>query len=275
MSSSRASAVATSARRAADGHPAELHLRQPGRFRQAAERERQRGLVAADRDRVLRAARADSRRRLRRRSARSLARARVGEPDEVVAAQHRSRRIVRADDEDGADVRRQRVVETRAVDRPRVVFEQTIRTQRHGFESGQQLEQRVARLRDEHRVTGIAEQLEQQRVRLARAGGDDDAIGRDDAAATGVVARDRLVERRRGPAVQARNDGRARRPAARGRRRDSRVRQRSGSSRSGRARRRRRPGGRRWRGSARSVRSTPTAATKTCDVQHSCSAAGL
>ena len=55
------------------------------------------------------------------------------------------------------------------------------------------LEEWIARRRHEHRVSRVAEQLEQQRVALAAAGGDGDAFGRDANPATAVVCCDRLA----------------------------------------------------------------------------------
>ena len=48
----------------------------------------------------------------------------------------------------------------------------------HEIETRQVIEQRIARPRHEHLVAGVGQQLEQQRVRLARARGQHDALGR-------------------------------------------------------------------------------------------------
>ncbi len=56
------------------------------------------------------------------------------------------------------------------------------------------VEERIARDGNHHGgAVGLAEQLEEQRIGLARAGGEDNALGVDLDAATSVVARDRAT----------------------------------------------------------------------------------
>ena len=73
------------------------------------------------------------------------------------------------------------------------------------FEPRQVLEQRIARLRHQHLVAGIAQQLEQQRVRLAGARRQRHAIGGDDDAAAAEVGGDRLARRPAGRAAADRS----------------------------------------------------------------------
>ena len=73
------------------------------------------------------------------------------------------------------------------VDPPRAVILERVRNRRHRFERGQVLEQRIARVRHQHRVAGIAQQLEQQCVGFAGARRQRHAIGGDHDAAPAEV----------------------------------------------------------------------------------------
>ena len=62
--------------------------------------------------------------------------------------------------------------------------------QPHRLQRRQEVEERIARPRHQHAVAGIAQQLEQQRVGLAGAGGEDQVAGVDGEAALGVARGD-------------------------------------------------------------------------------------
>src|SRR5262249_39744497 len=68
--------------------------------------------------------------------------------------------------------------------------QQRIRTRDDRFETGEKVEQRIARLRYQHVVAGLAEQLEGVGVGLARARGQDNVLSRYDGG---------LARMRRGP----------------------------------------------------------------------------
>jgi hypothetical protein len=61
------------------------------------------------------------------------------------------------------------------------------------IEPRQVIEERVARARHEDFVAGVAEQLEEQRIGVARARREHDVLGRDGDALPQVIARDRLA----------------------------------------------------------------------------------
>ena len=63
------------------------------------------------------------------------------------------------------------------------------------FQPRQVLEKRIAWARHEHRVSRIAQQLEQPRVGFARARREDDVLGIDRDAAPRMIAGDRLARR--------------------------------------------------------------------------------
>ena len=109
---------------------------------------------------------------------------------EIVAMQERSRRIVRRHDQDRAHAIGRGSRDRIDVDAPRAVILERVRNRRDGFELRQVLEQRIARMRHQHRIAGIAQQLEQQRVGLAGARRQRHAIGGDDDAAAAEVGGD-------------------------------------------------------------------------------------
>ena len=115
----------------------------------------------------------------------------VSQPCVVLGGHIRSGRVVRGDDENRARPRRDGPFDRREVDAPpRVQFE-IVGAGRHQFESREVLEQRIAGARHQHLVFGVGQQLEQQRVRFARARRQHDALGRHHEAAALVVRRDR------------------------------------------------------------------------------------
>ena len=115
--------------------------------------------------------------------------------------QHRAGRVVRAHHDDGA-----RAGGDAGGDGVDVVAPAAVRIERvghgpHRLEPAQDLEQRVARDRDEHLVAGIAQHLEQERVGLARAGGQDDPAGIDRRAVPGELGADRRAGREEAPRI--------------------------------------------------------------------------
>ena len=149
-------------------------------------------------------------------SARSRDRAERGERREVAAGQHRPGRVVRADHEDRARPRRDGRLDGVRVDRPGAVVLERVRPDVDQLEPREVLEQRVARHRHQHLVAGVAEELEEERVGLARAGREDHAR-RVDRSAGGVdPLGDRLAGARQ--AERMRVVAQPRRPAERGQR---------------------------------------------------------
>ncbi len=65
------------------------------------------------------------------------------------------------------------------VDLPSVVIHQFVRFQLHVLQVGEKIEKRVAWRRNQDRVSRIAQQPKQKRVRLAGAGGQDEIVRRD------------------------------------------------------------------------------------------------
>ena len=73
------------------------------------------------------------------------------------------------------------------VDGPATVVLELIRHAHDRVETGEMLEERIARLRDQYFIARIAQQLEQHRVRVAGADGQHDALGGDDDVAPSEV----------------------------------------------------------------------------------------
>ena len=73
-----------------------------------------------------------------------------------------------------------------------MVFE-PVRLQSDRFEPCQMIEQRIARHGHEHTVAGIAQDLEEIRVALTAARGQEDTVGRDSDAATRVIGSNRFA----------------------------------------------------------------------------------
>jgi hypothetical protein len=74
-------------------------------------------------------------------------------------------------------------LERREVEVPLAVVHERVAPRLDRLELGEELEQRIARARHQHLVAGVAEQLEQERVRLAGARVQQDALGVDRRAA--------------------------------------------------------------------------------------------
>ena len=91
-----------------------------------------------------------------------------------------------------------------AIDLPSFVKLEREVVQLDQLQRGEMFEQRIRRLRRQHRIAGIAEQLEEKRIRLARRRGDDDVVriarqlARDRLARGRDAERLRIVRRARG-----------------------------------------------------------------------------
>ena len=94
-----------------------------------------------------------------------------------------------------ARARRDRALDAGEVDRPATVHVEIVgRAVATQIEARQMIEQRIARPRHQHLVAGVRQQLEQQRVAVAGAGGQHDALGRARSnALPRVVGRDRAT----------------------------------------------------------------------------------
>src|SRR5438270_10598801 len=79
---------------------------------------------------------------------------------------------------------------------PAVIIEERIRRKLHILDAGQQIEKWVAGRCHQHFVSGIAKQAEEKRIYLARAGGQNDLLGRNARAALGIVARNGFARRK-------------------------------------------------------------------------------
>ena len=133
-------------------------------------------------------------------------RAQRREPVEIGGPHHRARRVVGRDEEDGARRRGEDTLEAGAVDRPCAVVLQPVRGGLDAIETCQHVEERIARLRDEHAISRIAQQLEQLGVRFARAGRQDDLPKRNRARFGIDLRRDRpprVLETQRSRVVAA------------------------------------------------------------------------
>ena len=217
MISSRSSAGRTSSSGPAADHPPQLQLRQAQALRQPAQAERQRLAAAPARSEVRgrSASSTYSANTSSPMSARPWARQWTREGVQFGALEVRAGRVVRVDDDDRA----------RAVAWSRAAGRRCRSTRRRGsrggtarphrVERGEVLEQRVARRRHEHLVARVAEQLEEQRVRLARAGGQHDAIARHAHAAAAEIAHHRVARGRQAERLAARTRGRTGAPARR------------------------------------------------------------
>ena len=116
--------------------------------------------------------------------------ANASQPIELDARDERTGRVVRADEEQRpravSDARS--TLATSIVHRSR--YSRSYRVADHSVETRQVIEERIARTRHQHFVTGIGQQFEQQRIRVAGAGRQRDPIRGDGRAPPLVVARD-------------------------------------------------------------------------------------
>ena len=185
-------------RRTGRGDPSELHLRQADHLRQPAQRKRQH-IVAPQRAGRTTAGAAleivvgkhfiaddgDVSRRAPRR-----------EPVQLGLGGDRAGRVVRTDDQERTGAGTGGPLDAGQVDGPRAVAGEVVVAGHEQIHLRQVVEERIARARHEHFIALVAEQLEQQRIRLAGAGRQGDAIRRHRHALSGVLARHRLARGR-------------------------------------------------------------------------------
>src|SRR5579872_2435519 len=85
----------------------------------------------------------------------------------VCLAREMTRRIVGVDDDHSLAAGGEPAAECLQVEMPAVIVEKRIRNKPHIIELGQEIEERIAGLADQHLVAGIAEQAEEEAVSLA------------------------------------------------------------------------------------------------------------
>ena len=152
----------------------------------------------------------------------------------LVLLQERSGGVVGVHHHDGARALGHLRRQAAGAQVPLAVVGKRVGPMHHVFEAGEKVEERIARARHQHLVAGIAQCLEQERVRLAAARGEQDLAGIDRRAAPQVVARDGSARRE-----QAARIGLVAQRGWSGKERQDRIirreaRPRSGSIRSGR-----------------------------------------
>src|ERR1700691_2582119 len=104
-----------------------------------------------------------------------------------------SRRIVRVDQRNGSSTRGYAAAQRLQVQMPAMIVEELIGNQPHVVQPGQEIEQRVAGLADQHLFARVAEQPEQEAVGLAGAGGEKDLIRIYRSSMVAVIEADRLA----------------------------------------------------------------------------------
>jgi len=191
MNSSASTASATSARGSARHDPRQLQLREAAALRKAAEGEGQAGFPCGERLRVLVRGQREVEEHFvddqgDRGTVRAVAQSLGGRGIDPGAGG-----VVRVHEEGGARTHRDPGLGGAGL--PPAVRVERKAGGAHALERRQVLEERVGRRGHEHRVAGIAEELEQEAVRLARRRGDDDPFGIDLDPARGVLARHRLA----------------------------------------------------------------------------------
>ena len=186
--------LAAQALRAGAHDPTQLHLRQPGHFRKAAEGKRQAVFDTGERRHAVGIG-----------AEGVVGKDLVGDQGQTPpGGQPRQRRQFRA-----LDVRSRGIVgihqhhgaravgdgrfERTQVDRPATAIPQRILARIERFHVGEVFEQRIGGARHQHLVARIGQQLEQVGVRLAGAGGEQNAAGIHRAAARRVIAGHRLA----------------------------------------------------------------------------------
>src|SRR3954447_6580600 len=179
---------------ATDSHPPKLHLRKTSRLRQPTQPEQQ--TLAALERRRLRQWRIGERVIAEHfiQNERSIAPgATTYQLISVAFVQYRTGWIVRRHRQDCPRFRRPRPVEIDAIDFPCAVIRQRVTAIHNRVEACQVREQRIAgNWRQDVRLSGVAEQLEEERVGFAGAGRQHDSIGCYANTAPGVRLRNRL-----------------------------------------------------------------------------------
>ncbi len=94
--------------------------------------------------------------------------------------------------QDRAGSRADRAFEAVEVNLPAVVVDEMKRPKLYVLNRGEKIEERIARMRDEDFVAGLAEQSEEERIRLARAGRQNEMLGIDAGALLFVIANHRI-----------------------------------------------------------------------------------
>ena len=115
--------------------------------------------------------------------------------------------IIGVHDDDGPGARGDAAAQRLEVEVPAMIVEKLVGNQPHIIQLGQKVEQRIARLANQHLVAGIAEQPEEKAVGLAGAGGEKDLFRIDCGSMVAVIEADRLARARAGPLDLARNAG--------------------------------------------------------------------
>jgi len=180
--------------RSGDDAPGQLELRERAALGEPTEAERQRRAVTGD---ALGAVRVVGegivREHLVRYEGQAALRAEGLESLKLVPLEERAGGVVRVHHHDRAGARSESTNERRGVQVPPAVVLESVRRDPDRLEVRQVLEQRVAGPRDQDLVARVAQQLEKEGVGLARARGEQDAVGIDLTAAPRMVRRHRFA----------------------------------------------------------------------------------
>ena len=179
MTSRRASASCFSVGGPLDGDPRDFHLRQACNLRQAAQGESQRFIVRGKRQRRLHGERVVQEDFVGNDRHIALS-ADVVKQFQLARFEVRTCGIVGMNSENRSTARIgclcaiDRFEERHDLDLPTVIVNQFIRKQLHVLNLGEEVEERITRSWNQHRVSGIAEQAKQERIRFAGAGREDE-----------------------------------------------------------------------------------------------------
>ena len=110
--------------------------------------------------------------------------------------------IVRVDDDHSLAAGGEAAAECLQVQMPAVIVDKRIGDQPHIIELGQEIEERVAGLADQHLVAGIAEQAEEETVGLAGAGGEKNVFRIDCGSMVTVIEAYGLARRAQAPWIR-------------------------------------------------------------------------
>ena len=117
--------------------------------------------------------------------------------------------VVGMDEDEGAGAGADAALELGEIDPPAEVLEQRVGIEADVVEIGEEVEEWIAGLRDQHGVSGIAEQAKEEAVRFAGAGGQDQVFGIDWGVVAGVVGGDGLAGAGQALRVRVVSDGSA------------------------------------------------------------------